>query len=142
MLRNDAGILKLSLVVSLTLGIFNVDAQTIKVNSINNSSGSEAIGAAILIVILTLLLLYLIFQLSGYLTTIKERKAEKLKTASSPGEIKDRLSGEVNAAIVMALYLYSNELHDQEDPVITMTKVSRTYSPWSSKIYGIRKSPR
>jgi len=54
----------------------------------------------------------------------------------------DRLSGEINAAIVMALYLYTNEIHDQEDPVITMVRVSRTYSPWSSKIYGLRKSPR
>lgn len=55
---------------------------------------------------------------------------------------KSDLSGEINAAIAMALYLYSNELHDQENPVITMIKVSRTYSPWSSKIYGLRKSPR
>jgi hypothetical protein len=70
------------------------------------------------------------------------RKAEKLLKVSSPGVVKPGLSGEVNAAIVMALYLYQNEIHDQEDPVITMTKVSRTYSPWSSKIYGLRKSPR
>ena len=74
--------------------------------------------------------------------TIEARKAKKLIEASSPGLAKEKLSGEVNAAIVMALYLYSNELHDQEDPIITMTKVSRTYSPWSSKIYGLRKSPR
>ncbi len=142
MLRNDASISKLFLVVLLSLGILKVEAQNIIDNRINNYLGTEVIGAAVLIVILTLLSLYLIFKLSGYLMTIRGRKAEKLKTDISPGEIKDRLSGEVNAAIVMALYLYSTELHDQEDPVITMTKVSRTYSPWSSKIYGIRKSPR
>ena len=55
---------------------------------------------------------------------------------------KQDISGEINAAIAMALYLYSNELHDQENPVITMIKVSKTYSPWSSHIYGLRKSPR
>jgi hypothetical protein len=55
---------------------------------------------------------------------------------------KQDVSGEINAAIAMALYLYSNELHDQENPVITMIKVSKTYSPWSSHIYGLRKSPR
>ena len=70
------------------------------------------------------------------------RIAEKNMAVASSGKVQDGLSGEVNAAIVMALYLYGNELHDQEDPVITMTKVSRTYSPWSSKIYGLRKSPR
>jgi len=26
--------------------------------------------------------------------------------------------------------------------VLTIKKVSRTYSPWSSKIYGLRKTPR
>ena len=70
------------------------------------------------------------------------RKASKLLADASSGEAHEGLSGEVNAAIAMALYLYGNQLHDQEDPIITMTKVSRTYSPWSSKIYGLRKSPR
>lgn len=51
------------------------------------------------------------------------------------------VSGEVNAAIAMTLYLYSAELHDAENTVLTINKVSRTYSPWSSKIYGLRKSP-
>jgi hypothetical protein len=70
------------------------------------------------------------------------RKAIELAKVTSHGKEKQALSGEVNAAIVMALYLYGSELHDQEDPVITMTKVSRTYSPWSSKIYGLRRSPK
>ncbi|HAH59495.1 MAG TPA: phage tail protein, partial [Bacteroidales bacterium] len=30
------------------------------------------------------------------------------------------------------------ELHDHEDAVLTIKKVARTYSPWSSKIYGLR----
>jgi hypothetical protein len=51
------------------------------------------------------------------------------------------VSGEVNAAIAMALYLYAVELHDAENTILTINKVSRTYSPWSSKIYGLRKFP-
>ena len=97
---------------------------------------------AMSVVFTGLALLYLFFKGLGLIMTKDARKAEKLLKISSPGVVKQSLSGEVNAAIVMALYLYNNELHDQEDPVITMTKVSRTYSPWSSKIYGLRKSPR
>lgn len=52
------------------------------------------------------------------------------------------VTGEVNAAIAMALYLYSVELHDAESAILTINKVSRTYSPWSSKIYGLRKYPK
>jgi len=42
-----------------------------------------------------------------------------------------------NAAVCTALYLYFTELHDEEKYVMTVKKVSRSYSPWSSKIYGI-----
>ena len=105
----------------------------------------SGIGMALIamsVVFSGLALLYLFFKGLGFLMTKDARKAANLMKVSSPGVVKQGLSGEVNAAIVMALYLYNNELHDLEDPVITMTKVSRTYSPWSSKIYGLRKSPR
>ena len=69
-------------------------------------------------------------------------KTEVVQKATSPVPVQGGLSGEVVAAIVMALHLYSSEIHDQEDPVITMIRVSRTYSPWSSKIYGLLKLPR
>ena len=45
-------------------------------------------------------------------------------------------TGDENAAICTALYLYFSELHDEEKYVMTIRKVSRTYSPWSSKLYG------
>jgi len=47
------------------------------------------------------------------------------------------MTGEENAAIAAALYLFFSELHDEEKYVMTIRKVSKTYSPWSSKIYGI-----
>ena len=48
-----------------------------------------------------------------------------------------KITGDENAAICTALYLYFTELHDEEKYVMTVKKVSKTYSPWSSKIYGI-----
>lgn len=47
-----------------------------------------------------------------------------------------QITGDENAAICTALYLYFNEMHDEEKYVMTIRKVSRTYSPWSSKLYG------
>ncbi|HNW72711.1 MAG: OadG family protein [Bacteroidales bacterium] len=47
------------------------------------------------------------------------------------------LSADENAAICTALYLYFTEMHDEEKYVMTVKKVSRNYSPWSSKIYGV-----
>ena len=53
-----------------------------------------------------------------------------------------QVSGEVNAAIAMTLYMFATEMHDSENTVLTINKVSRTYSPWSSKIYGLRQFPK
>lgn len=58
-----------------------------------------------------------------------------------PEEPED-IPGEVNAAIALALHLFRNQLHDMEDTVITIKKVSKAYSPWSSKIYGLRRTPK
>jgi hypothetical protein len=41
----------------------------------------------------------------------------------------------------MALFLY-NELHDEESNILTIERVSRIYSPWSSKYYNMRKPTR
>ena len=107
------------------------------------------VGMAIIamsVVFIALAFLYLFFKAIGHSMTSKERSALKQKAAAKETKtvvVKgEGLSGEVGAAIVTALYLYSNQLHDQENPIVTITKVSRTYSPWSSKIYGLRKSPR
>jgi hypothetical protein len=74
---------------------------------------------------------------------IKKRliRKKEIKMASSElvAEIpnSDMLTGEQSAAISMALYLYVNELHDEENRVLTIRKISRRYSPWSSKIYSV-----
>ena len=59
----------------------------------------------------------------------KGRKVEEIE--------KEDMSGEVNAAISVALYMYFSELHDDESHIMTIKRVSKTYSPWSSKIYNM-----
>ena len=51
-------------------------------------------------------------------------------------EAKEKLrkdSGEVFAAIAMALHEYQEDAHDIEDTILTINKVKRNYSPWSSR---------
>ncbi|HAM98368.1 MAG TPA: phage tail protein [Marinilabiliales bacterium] len=104
------------------------------------------IGMAVIamtIVFSGLLLLYLFFK---YMAKVWMRDRKKSKSIT-PDLLQvetetDEISGEVNAAIALALYLYRVQLHDTEAAVLTISKVSKTYSPWSSKIYGLRKNPR
>lgn len=53
----------------------------------------------------------------------------------------DSDSGEAIAAIAMALHDHL-DAHDRESTVLTINKVRRAYSPWSSKIYSLRETPR
>ncbi len=98
---------------------------------------------AMSVVFTGLLLLYLVFKNTRRIYAINLRKifSRSEKIISSISEDKD-ISGEVNAAIAMALHLYQAEYHDHEEAVLTIKKVARTYSPWSSKIYTLRRSPR
>ena len=66
------------------------------------------------------------------------KRVDEVEKDKTVGEI----SGEENAAIAMAVYLYFNEMHDEESNIITIRKVSKTYSPWSSKIYGLNTIDR
>ncbi|MFH2141343.1 MAG: OadG family protein [Bacteroidota bacterium] len=102
------------------------------------------IGMAIIamsVVFSALILLYISFKYVGFAFTTdwKRRKLLKDGKIEEAKHIENSSTGELNAAIGLALYLYKNELHDIESFRLTANKVSRNYSPWSSKIYGIRQ---
>jgi hypothetical protein len=64
------------------------------------------------------------------------------ETAVSTPEMVGEAHDEEAAAIALAIHLYKSEMHDMESFTITLQKVSRIYSPWSSKIYTLRQNPR
>ena len=45
------------------------------------------------------------------------------------------------AAIAMALHEAQGSDHDVEETILTISRVKRSYSPWSSKIYTLRENP-
>ncbi|HAQ65007.1 MAG TPA: phage tail protein [Bacteroidales bacterium] len=108
-------------------------------------SGLGMAVIAMSVVFSALALLYVFFKNVAKLYTIDYRRlsARKQVVASEkPADGSGEHTGEVNAAIAMALHLYRNQLHDHENTVLTIRKVSRTYSPWSSKIYGVLNNSR
>ena len=72
-------------------------------------------------------------------------KRNTMKSKGIENETAKELSqapGEVYAAISMALHEMQDEVHDVEETVLTITRVKRSYSPWSSKIYTLRETPK
>lgn len=100
----------------------------------NDSLGIGMTITAMAVVFLGLLLLFLIFKQVGKAAiAASKRNAQK---AGAPVNVNtpDEVSGEVFAAIATALYEMSDDNHDIEHTVLTIRKVRRAYSPWSSKI--------
>ena len=51
------------------------------------------------------------------------------------------ISNDKLAAIAIALYKYAESLSYNESMMLTINRVSKLYSPWNSKFYGLRQLP-
>jgi Na+-transporting methylmalonyl-CoA/oxaloacetate decarboxylase gamma subunit len=99
---------------------------------------------AMSVVFIALILLYIIFKYIGQ-ASIKSEHKKAVKVGLTPAVAEsEAVSGEIYAAVATAMHLYMQEdgVHDLENTILTIHKVTRTYSPWSSKIYGLREVPR
>lgn len=106
--------------------------------------GTQGIVITVLGYVVVFLALLLTFLILASLTKLLLSRQRKRLIDSGKEDCSDceDLTGELNAAIATALFLYFEEAHDFENTVLTIDKVRRPYSPWSSKIYGLRQNPR
>ena len=96
-------------------------------------------------VFILLIVLYICFkQLAKFFV-----KSSKKKAAAAHGVDIDNTkiqhvgedTGDVYAAIALAIRLYQDDIHDVEDMVITIEREDKVYSPWSSKVHTLRQIP-
>lgn len=95
------------------------------------------------IVFLALVLSFALFSNVPRILYYRSRRELKRNRKQQKQQVKQdiHMPAEVTAAIATALYLHYNELHDPESNIITIERVRKRYTPWSSKIYGLRKWP-
>ena len=98
------------------------------------------IGFAVVFCVLVLLIY--IMRGMGWAFT-RQKKAKKIaeQGAAATDEHEAISDQEIAAAIITALKLYKSNLHDQESEMITIHRIARAYSPWSSKIHGLTQVP-
>ena len=65
---------------------------------------------------------------------ITKGRDKKVKEISS--KVNQDFTGEIAAAISVAIHLYLDEQHDEENAILTIKQARKLYSPWSSKIYS------
>ena len=102
--------------------------------------------SAMSVVFLGLILLYICFKLNGKAAIkLRKRNAMIAHNITDKEEAKEKklgeAPGEVIAAISMALHEAQGADHDVEETILTISRVIRSYSPWSSKIYTLRETP-
>lgn len=102
---------------------------------------------AMSVVFLALILLYVVFKNIGKqnikISRLRAETAARKSGKTHGAEVEDT-SAEVYAAIATAIHAYcqDSESHDIENTILTISKVTKNYSPWSSKIYTLRETPR
>ena len=116
--------------------------------AITNNPFEGGMTVTAMCVLIALILLYLLFKYirRGSVPT-SQTKAMAVSTSepnieAPAGEVTENDDpGEALAAIGMAMHEYQNESHDIENTVLTILRVTKSYSPWSSKLYGLRQTP-
>ncbi len=113
----------------------------------NDPNGTTVTGMAMVIVVSSLVVLAILFFLFGKvfarILAKKKRDAQGLDKSAVGEKSGDYVdSGEVIAAISMALAEHFDSAHDMEDTVLTIKRMKRAYSPWNSKIYNMREMPK
>ena len=108
----------------------------------NDPWGGMMTVTAMFVVFMALFSLFLAFKFTGktakWLTRRKAIESGRIVVEDADHE----LSGEVLAAISAAIYEMEQDVHDIESTILTIDEVKRKYSPWSSKIYGLRQIPK
>jgi Na+-transporting methylmalonyl-CoA/oxaloacetate decarboxylase gamma subunit len=105
------------------------------------SEGYVILITGLLIVFSALVILALFFNyglpvmlyIYKIITKRKDKKISEIKVKGDSG-----FTGEISAVIGASVHMYLSEQHDIESGILTIKKVKKAYSPWSSKIYGIQ----
>ena len=108
--------------------------------ALNTTLNDGIVIAVVGYVIVFSALVVLFFVFNNFSKIINYNIRKKLRKEGKEVDKKEKqleIPGDVAAAISLAIYMY-HELHDEESNIITIKRVSKRYSPWSSKIYGLR----
>lgn len=113
---------------------------------INDSWGGAITLIAMCIVLSALIVLSVLFfffgKISSWTMSRKKLKAHGKSKHDAEDHHLELDSGDTIAAIAVALAQhFDTKAHDLEDTILTIQRMKRSYSPWNSKIYNLRRLP-
>ena len=127
-----------------------VTRRMIQAEKARNAAENDKYGGAITLIAMSIVLsaliilslLFLIFgKISSSFQKHRKRQAHGVSVENAEEHHEELDSGEVIAAISMALAEHEGLGHDMEDTILTIRRMRKAYSPWNSKIYNLRAVP-
>lgn len=124
--------------------------KAIQAEKARNAAENDKFGGAITIIAMSIVLgalviLSLLFLGFGKISTAIQKALKRAAHGVSEDTAEDHHdeldSGEVIAAISLALAEHMGQGHDLEDTKLTIRRMRKAYSPWNSKIYNMRNLP-
>ena len=105
-----------------------------------NGFGLTIVAILVVFLLLTCICFIMKFFAQG-VAKMQNRKSDKSASATADkGAVPAAQSDEeVYAAIAAAIHLYNEELHDEENTIITIQKVERSWTPWNAKFYNMNQ---
>jgi hypothetical protein len=124
-----------------TLEVLKPDAVLLAESNDLLVSNQSYTGMIFLLSLVGILFLYLGFKRyrNKFIDVKNRRRAKQLvkdfETKLSATPTNEMAGSAEFAAIATVIHLYHNELHDEEIAIMTINKIARSYSPWSSKFH-------
>lgn len=151
-LQGHDGIERLANLPAITpLGSNNTEEKISRAEQFRQAdpSGIVLTIISIAIVAIALTILFFIFKYMGEfhinMAVKKKEKAKKISNANAVTVLatnkKSAVTNDELAVIAIAIFKYSQEMHDYENTILTINRAAKIYSPWSSKIYGLTQVP-
>jgi glutaconyl-CoA/methylmalonyl-CoA decarboxylase subunit delta len=123
---------------------FNKIIAQVPAAQVAESSGSvvHAVIFWVIVALAVFLFFYFLKRTDAIVEQRKQAKQDVNKIVSEPKKQFDYIPEETAAAIALAISRYKVQFEEMENLRLTINKVSKQYSPWSSKIYSMRQLPR
>jgi Na+-transporting methylmalonyl-CoA/oxaloacetate decarboxylase gamma subunit len=126
--------------LTIQAGIQEVQTTAQQVSETSGSNTSTIVFWGV-IVVLTFLFFFFLKRTDRIVEERARREKEQQMNAKVAVQRMDPTE-EIAAAIAMAVSSYKIQMAELENLTITIQKVSKQYSPWSSKIYTLRQMPK
>ncbi|MBQ7280918.1 MAG: OadG family protein [Bacteroidales bacterium] len=94
---------------------------------------------AVMVVFLALVCIALVLKGFGSIVQKVEQRKEEDPQAKRLIHAVFGTEEEVYVAIAAAIYQYQEDMHDEEDNVLTIQKVERAWTPWNAKFYNMNQ---